>query len=56
MHNHIYRVPRHQNELYLILLKKLTRIFPAFNGVRIAIQRSIAMATIIYVEERMEKL
>ena len=37
-------------------MNALTRILPAFNGVTMAIQRSTAIATIIYVEERMEKL
>jgi hypothetical protein len=50
MHYHINRVPIYSNEFnsrYLILLIKLTRIFPTFNGVTIAIQRSIAIATTI---------
>jgi hypothetical protein len=40
----------------IFVMEKLTRIFPAFNGVTIAIQRSIAIATTIYVDERIEKL
>jgi hypothetical protein len=36
--------------------KKFTRILPAFNGVTIAIQRSMAMITTIYDEESIEKL
>jgi hypothetical protein len=43
-------------DFYWILLIKLTRIFLAFNGVTIAIQRSMAIATTIYVDERIEKL
>jgi hypothetical protein len=49
----------YNNELdafYLILFVRLTRICPAFNGVTIAIQRSMAIATTIYVDERIEKL
>ncbi len=59
MHNHINRVPMYSNKLdafYLILFVRLTRICPAFNGVTIAIQRSMAIATTIYVDERIEKL
>ena len=36
--------------------RELTRILPALRGVRIAIQRSMAMATTMYVDERIEKL